>query len=385
MGGSNRVIWSLARGLVARGHEPRILVPRTARALPSVSHLDGVTIHRYDDPLHSFATLYLPSLWRARAAVRTALRSWAPDVIHVHHGISGLAAALAGARPLCYTFYGPWHLEFLLDAGMRRDLPGWKRVTRPLWAPTKAGVARCIERAAMRRSDRVIVLSTFGAQQLASIHGVGGGRVSVIPGGVDIKRFAPASDRRAVREGLGLSTAGPLLFTVRRLVPRMGLEGLLKALQGLPGVRLVIGGEGWLRSRLEEATAALGIGERVQFTGFIPEAELPRYYQAADLVVLPSVALEGFGLIALEALACGTPVVATPGGGAVDVLSPLEPAWLAVDASPEALARTLKVVLDRLPGDPRVSERCRAYAAGYAWEQIVERYEALYQSLGRRS
>ncbi len=382
MGGSDRVIWSLARGLVALGHEARILVPRIVPAFPPVSHLDGVAIHRHPDPLHSFSTLYLPSLWLARAAVRNALNDWRPDVVHAHHGISGLAAASAGARPLCYTFYGPWHLEFLQDAAIRQDLPGWKRLSRPLWAPSKALLARRIEGAALRRSERVIVLSTFSQRQLAAVHGVSGGRVTMIPGGVDVKHFAPTADRRAARRALGLPAEGPLLFTVRRLVPRMGLEGLLNALRQLPGVGLVIGGEGWLRPRLEAAAAALGVGARVSFTGFIADADLPRYYQAADLVVLPSVALEGFGLITLEALACGTPVVATPEGGAVDVLSPLEPAWLAKDASPEALAAALQAALERFPADPKVSERCRAHAAGYAWERIVERYEALYQSLG---
>ena len=125
-----------------------------------------------------------------------------------------------------------------------------------------------------------------------------------------------------------------------------------------------------------------GVAGRVRFAGFLPEADLPRYYQAADLVVLPSVALEGFGLIMLEALACGTPVVATPEGGAVDVLSPFEPAWLAADATSAMLARTIKSVLASLSGDPKIHERCRAHAMGYAWERIVGRYEALYQPLG---
>ncbi len=101
--------------------------------------------------------------------------------------------------------------------------------------------------------------------------------------------------------------------------------------------------------------------------------------------MLPSVALEGFGLITLEALACGTPVVATPEGGAVEVLAPLEPAWLAADTTPEALATTIRTALDRIPDDPALGERCRANAAEYSWELIVKQYEALYQSLTGRA
>jgi len=381
MGGGERVIWALARGLATQGHEPRILVPRTMPGLPATSHHDGVTILRYRDPVHSVSTLYLPSLLLARAAVRTALRAWRPDVIHAQQGISGLAAVWAGARPLCYTFFGPWHMEFLEDTVKRNDVPGWKRLTRPLWAPAKAALVRRIEGAAVRQSNRVIVLSTYSARQLASIHRVAGSRVSLIPGGVDLGHFSPAPDRRAVRESLGLPPQGPLLFTVRRLVPRMGLEGLLRALSALPGATLVIGGEGWTRPRLEEAARALGVAERVRFRGFIPEEKLPQYYQAADLVVLPSIALEGFGLITVEALACGTPVVATPASGAEDVLAPLDPAWLSADTSPEAVAHAIRAALDRLTADPAIRDRCRAHAVAYSWERIVERYEEIYQSL----
>src|SRR5207247_2514537 len=146
--------------------------------------------------------------------------------------------------------------------------------------------------------------------------------------------FVPRLERREARSRLGLAGEGPLLFTVRRLVPRMGLEPLLHALARLPDARLVIGGSGWLRPRLEASASALGVASRVRFAGRIDDADLPVFYQAADLVVLPSVALEGFGLITLEALACGTPVVATAKSGATDVVAPLAPSWIAPDASP---------------------------------------------------
>lgn len=381
MGGSERVIWHLARGLVARGHEPRILVPRTTRTFPAVSRVDGITILRYYDPFHSFATLYLPSLALARKFVRVAVRAWRPDVVHAHHGISGLGARWAGARSLCYTFYGPWHLEFLHEAMDLAGMSALKRRTRSLWMPAKAALARRFEHAAVRRSDRVIALSTYSVRQLEAIHDVAASQVTLIPGGVDLKLFAPTLSRGAARESLGLPLHGPLLFTVRRLVPRMGLERLLQALAMLQGARLVIGGSGWLRSRLEAEASQLAISGRVHFPGFIKDEDLPRYYQAADLVVLPSVALEGFGLITLEALACGRPVVATAESGASDVLGLLEPSWLVDEASPEALARVISRALDYVAGDPTVPERCRAHAEAYSWDRMAEKHEGIYRSL----
>lgn len=382
MGGSERVVWELARGLTARGHDVRILVPRPARALPPVSRADGLTIVRYYDPFLSFALLYGPSLALARRAIAGAVRAWRPDVVHTHQAIPGLAAAWAGCGPRCFTFYGPWHLEFLSEASQRAGAPRFKRWTRRLWMPAKAALIRGLEGGAVRRSDRVVVLSRYSAAQVADIHGAEGAGVVLIPGGVDVGRFVPAPDRDAVRKSLGLDGAGPLLFTVRRLVPRMGLEGLLEAMRLLPAARLVVGGTGTLRPRLEAAAARLGVADRVRFVGFIPDSTLPAYYQAADLVVLPSVALEGFGLITLEALACGTPVVSAPGCGAVDVLAPLAPSWLASDHRPASLASAVGGALDTLSADPATRERCRRHATTYAWERISAEYEALYRSLG---
>ncbi len=384
MGGSERVVWQLARELVRRGHEVRIVVPRLAAALPLSSTIDGVTIRRYRDPLSSSAMAYVPSLLVAGVAVRAAARSWPPDLVHAHHGISGLGAAWAGWTPQCYTFHGPWHLEFLADVTGIDDLPRLKRWTRGVWIPAKARLARALERAAVRRSARIIVLSRFSAGQVQEIHPGASARTTIIPGGVDLQRFVPAADRRAVRAALGLPERGALVFTVRRLVPRMGLEGLLHAVTRLPRVHLVIGGTGRLRPRLEDTAARLGLAGRVRFTGFIADEELPRFYQAADLVVLPSVALEGFGLIALEALACGTPVVATRAAGAADILDTLQPSWLVPDHEPETLARTVAAALDRAAGEPDVAERCRAHAAHHGWERIGEAYETLYRSMSGR-
>lgn len=385
MGGSERVVWELARGLVARGHEPRILVPRATRALPPRSMIDGVTVVRYHDPFMSFGVLYLPSLVLASAALRATVRRWPTDVIHAHHGISGLAAAMADLGPRCYTFYGPWHLEFLSEVTQRPDLTRLQRHTSRLWMPAKARLTRLIERTAVRRSQHVVVLSRFSARQIEDIHETTRSRTTVIPGGVDLDRFTPAADRSAARETLGLAVDGCLLFTVRRLVPRMGLEGLLRALAQLPGVRLVIGGSGILRASLEQTAVRFGVADRVRFAGFIPDDQLACYYQAADLVVLPSLALEGFGLITLEALACGTPVVATPESGATDVLGSLEPTWLAPDRDPATFARTVAAVLARLPNEKDLAVRCRAHAARYGWTRIVGEYERLYRALRDRS
>ena len=109
----------------------------------------------------------------------------------------------------------------------------------------------------------------------------------------------------------------------------MGLDNLLGAMAVLkvrrPSALLLIGGAGSLRGALEAQSQALGLSEHVKFLGFVPDAELPRYYQAADVFVLPTRELEGFGLVTVEALACGTPVLGTPVGATPEILRALCP------------------------------------------------------------
>jgi glycosyltransferase involved in cell wall biosynthesis len=125
----------------------------------------------------------------------------------------------------------------------------------------------------------------------------------------------------------------------------------------------------------------MGLAGHVRFVGHIPEADLPAYYQAADCFVLPTRALEGFGLVTVEALACGTPVLGTPVGATPEILVPLARELLTDDATPEALARGLRRVTS-VCRDAAFRARCRAYAeARYDWETAVDRLEDLLVGL----
>ncbi|MEK7305160.1 MAG: glycosyltransferase family 4 protein, partial [Nitrospirota bacterium] len=141
-------------------------------------------------------------------------------------------------------------------------------------------------------------------------------------------------------------------FTVRNLVPRMGLETLLDALSamGQVGERclLVIGGEGPLRTRLEAGISQRQLEQVVRLVGFIPEEQLVAYYQAADLVLMPTAQLEGFGLVTVEALACGTPVVGTPVGAIPEVLGQIDPILISSGTDSRSFADALGRVLSRI-------------------------------------
>jgi glycosyltransferase involved in cell wall biosynthesis len=164
----------------------------------------------------------------------------------------------------------------------------------------------------------------------------------------------------------------------------MGIDNLLQALVDLKKDRrffCVIGGSGPLRSFLEGRAALLGVDDVVRFSGHIPEEELPLYYQAADLFVLPTLAHEGFGLVTVEALACGTPVLATPVGASPEILAPLDPRLLADDSSAGSLTKALTQALTLARTD-ELRRRCRSHVEdNYSWAKHVNALERELSSI----
>jgi glycosyltransferase involved in cell wall biosynthesis len=183
-----------------------------------------------------------------------------------------------------------------------------------------------------------------------------------------------------IRDRLGLPVDRFILLTVRNLVPRMGLENLIEAMRivagAIPEIYLVIGGAGPLKASLIRQRDDLKLRDHVLFSGFIPEADIPDYYRAADVFVLPTVELEGFGLVTLEALASGTPVLGTPVGGTREILGRLDANYLFRDTSPAALAELITETSRRFMEQPdlwkSISHQCRQFVEQhYTWERNI--------------
>jgi glycosyltransferase involved in cell wall biosynthesis len=210
--------------------------------------------------------------------------------------------------------------------------------------------------------------------------------VERLPLGVTVARFADGLGRDAARARLGLE--GPTVLCVRRLVARMGLDLLVTAfatvLDRHPGAVLAIAGRGYQRGALERRVRQLGIAPAVRFLGFVPDEELPLWFRAADLFVLPSVSLEGFGMVTLEALAAGTPVLATPIGASPEVLGPLGDRHLAAAATAGALASAVDAWLFE-PATDADRERFAAYAREeFGAAAVAKRLEGLLAEARRR-
>lgn len=284
-----------------------------------------------------------------------------PDAINLHFALYSypILRQLPLNVPVTFTFHGPWALE------SKQEGESNLVVQMKYW----------LEQQVYRRCDRFIVLSKAFGTILHERYGVSWQKIHIIPGGVDIERFQANLTRQQARETLGFPADRPILFTPRRLVQRMGIDKLLQALaevkKYVPNVWLAIAGKGVRRAALEQQVQTLGLQDHVQFLGYVPDEQLPIAYQAADLTVVPSQHLEGFGLILLESLACGTPVVSTPVGGMPEVLNPLQPTL--VTETPEAIAIAARLV-EFLTGELPLPDRqtCREYAVQhYDWQLLA--------------
>jgi len=388
-GGAERMLWEQAWRLAARGHDVRVLSRASPDSPAGRIERQGVRIDHFPVTQRSPARFIGTSILSARRAVSGALAGERADVLHLHQPLAGYGALLSrsGRRlPSLYSFYSPAPLEYRSRHGMTaHHLGGWAGALAvgALWA---------IERACVRRARLVHVLSDFSAGQLRTLYGVPTGRIVKIAGAVDVERFRPAPDRAAVRSRLGLPADRPVLLTVRNLEARMGLDGLLRAMAILklvaPGALLLVGGSGSRRAELEALATSLGLAAHVRFLGFVPDAALPSYYQASDCFVLPTRALEGFGLVTVEALACGTPVLGTPVGATPEVLGPLSPSLVFKSPAPEDMADDLRRFLEAKERDPdaaaRLRHACRRYAESrFGWDREVAELEAALARVGR--
>lgn len=284
------------------------------------------------------------------------------SVVDAHFVLYAFLPLLGPLRhlPLVVHFHGPWAAE---SASVGQG-------------GVVLRVKRLIETTVYRRADRLIVLSPAFRRILVEDYGVSPWRIRVIPPGVDLARFTPG-DRQAARKRMGAPVDGWVASTVRRLVPRMGLDVLLEAWAQVDDGFLLIGGEGPERARLEDRARELKLEGRVRFLGRVPEPQLADLYRASDVTIVPSVALEGFGLVTLEALASGTPVIGSDLGGIPETLRSLDPSLLVPPGKPQALAQRLREA--RAGTRPLPDQAaCRGLAESFSWGVAASATRAVY-------
>ncbi len=261
--------------------------------------------------------------------------------------------------PVTCNFQGPWALESQQEG--ENAIAVWLK--------------KQLELRVYRRCDRFIVLSQAFGEVLHQEYGISWDKINVIPGGLDTRAFAPKQTQAEARTQLGWKQDRKILFTPRRLVQRMGIDRLLDAMvevrEVIPDIWLGIAGKGPLTAPLQQQIEDLGLQDHVELLGFVPDELLPVAYQAADITVVPSISWEGFGLILVESLACGTPAISTPIGGMPEILRPLDPNLVTDSTEVSAIAdRLIQFLTGGLSLPSR--ETCRDYAVeNFDWKYIA--------------
>ena len=356
-GGMGTVAYHQARALAAAGaavsvYTPRSAVPREAPA--------GVTLVELPALVARGNAACLPQvLWRLGGF----------DVVHLHYPFFGTAELLAARR----LFGGPrLVLQYQMDVvgvHWKARLFQWHR--------------HMLLPAILRSADAIVVTShdyaasSFLAPALPSLER----KLVAIPGGVDLGAFSPGPDRTTLRARLGLADQPTVFFLARldRAHYFKGLHVLIEAMAQIPEAALVVGGDGEWRTDYE-AQARARLGGRVRFVGDVADEALPDYYRAADALALPSIdRTEAFGLVLLEALACGTPVVASRLPGVRTLVDEGRTGFLVEPGDPFDLATRLAQCLrERATLSPNAIDFVRAR---FGWEAIASQLLALYQRL----
>ena len=322
--------------------------------VPEFEQRHGIHIHHPRYPaIPKLGMNIAPSLmYRALLPI---LRQWAMnedafDLIDAHYfypdGVAAVRLGEAVGKPVVITARGS-------------DVNVISRYRSP---------ARKIQRAA-KQAAAIVTVSQALKNKLVSLGG-NSGKITVLRNGVDLEHFR-LLDRTAIRAELGL--AGPVWLAVGHLVELKGVHVTLAALAKTADAILMIAGEGPEETRLRQLAGRLGIASRVRFLGAVPHAELCRYYNAADVMVLAS-SREGMPNVVLESLACGTPVVAAPFESAAELIHAPEAGEIAESRTPEAIA----LAWQRLEKGRPERSATRRYAEQFGWRPVVEAQSALY-------
>jgi glycosyltransferase involved in cell wall biosynthesis len=370
-GGSGEYARGLMAALAAQGHTVGVTCPDTRR------FCDSVVVHPFTLPLRAVFNSHpeLPDAVRfpeledrqlgmlleaLEDALDTALEAFRPDVVHVHHAsvLAWAAQRRCSERGVPYLVTA--HGTDLLTAGADARFV----------APTVA---------ALSKAELVTVVSDHTRRRLLEVLGptIPDGRIAVIPGGVDLGRFSVTGPVHLATARLRRPDARVVLFC-GRLSPLKGCEQLVDA-AGELDAEVVVLGDGPERVALARRAAG---NRRVHFVGYVREPLLQQFYRRADVQVVPSVADEAFGLVCVEAMASGTPVVATAVGGIPEIVVDGECGLLVEPGSAAAIAGAVNHLLDRPALRRRLGERGRRLVEErFTWDVIAGRVAAALAQL----
>ena len=387
-GGMNVYVRELTRQLGQMGIHVDVFTRSQDDHVPHVLHELGYgnrVVHVPAGPEHPVSKEelvdYIPEFVEGIKAF-TCEKGIKYDLIHSHYWTSGIAAAslsdLWGGTPIVHMFHTLGEMKNRI-ARTDEEREGEYRIDG--------------ERQVLRRADRIVVATIAELTQLRFLYKANQSKLVVIPPGVDVSHFYPIPADEA-KMYVGLKPEDRMVLFVGRIEPLKGVDTLIQAMscvqmkQEGPVHLAIIGGDPAASpqemsaemARLQKLCDDLAVGQTVVFLGKRDQDKLPYYYSAAELLVMPS-HYESFGMVALEAMACGTPVVASEVGGLAYLVKDGETGFTVPDQDPEALCEKTSLLLNDLQLHAAMSQRAVDYAQDYAWEKIAKQIVEVYQEL----
>jgi D-inositol-3-phosphate glycosyltransferase len=382
-GGMNVYVRELTRSLGRAGIRVDVFTRSQDEHVPHVVHDLGNgnrVIHIPAGPEHPLPrdewSRYVPAF--AEAIQRFSLEQGITyDLIHSHYWLSGLAGMTLGREwkiPQVHMFHTLGEMKSRLGGS-------WEDPLR-----------RTSEESILNSAARIIAATPAERMQLQMLYQANIRKIVVIPPGVDVELFHPVPSAEA-RERIGLARDAQMILYVGRIERLKGVETLLRAAALLQTRGLlapscpcvaVIGGDPEHPQEemqyLQELREALHVENVVSFLGRRPQSELPFYYSAAQAVVMPS-QYESFGMVALEAMACGTPVVASGVGGLLYLVRDGKTGFHIPDSDPSALADKLQMLLTNPHLRHELGRHAASVAHSYSWERVTDQMMTMYESV----
>ena len=365
--GGNRYPYETIRRLGQRGHPVTIVTPRLHGRFPQLA---GVRYQLYPVQRPHPSVSHVSNLLGATIALKALKRRKKYDVTIAGSYDVALALGWAGIvprTPLVFLFHSELYSEWVQSRAAVRG------VLRRYMA--------AIERRVFALSARIVAVSEFSAQQIRARAPQAHDKVRVIPTGVETDFFCPPADKHALRHQLGFDAECPLVLGVGRLAGVKQFDRLITAVavaraRGLQA-HLVIAGDGPERASLARLIATYGAQESIQLAGYCDPSRLRGFMQAADLQVCSS-AFENLSLAILEGMACGTPVLTTPGGGSPELVAQIDPELVLPDDHAHSIADALPLWLRDRRRLAELGHRARRLAVErYDWERVVDGLESV--------
>ncbi len=358
------------------GIKVEVVTRRMGDDIPTEFDLKGIKIYRLKTPVKGkkyyrlypfFVYKYTPEI------VKRLIERDKKNIIYSHDSFFTLGV-LRNIKnvPLFFRFHAPLSLEIQIQQDSEEKYGKLKK-----FAPFARRFFYHFEKKAVMSSKFLLTTSEYMKSLIEKYYRLHKEKeIMQVPLCINKNRFKFCHNPLAFRKKLKLPSDKKILFTLRRLVVRTGIDRLIQAMRYVVdkyrNVILLIGGEGYLRNKLMGLIRELDLQENVRLLGFIPEEKLVDYYSVADFFVLPTYEMEGFGLVSIESMSCGTPVIATPVGANKEVVGGFSSDFISEDVTPEAIG---KKVIDWLNISPErykeIRKEVREYCVNNFSQEVV--------------